>query len=159
MPAIRPSSVRDHALVSAIAAAMLVGSPGADAASVADIVQKYGLTGTWATDCAKPPGRENPHVVYQLLDAERLQREIKIVPDQNLDVSVALSIVETGPGEITMTWKTGEGGITNRVRAEPRQMQVLESTRDNGEKISANGRRIRDNAETLIFRKCARPAA
>jgi len=153
MRTIRPTS----AVVSAMAlvTALLLVLSAAGAASVQDVVEKYGLTGTWAADCTKPADRENPHVVYRLLDPDRLQRETMIVPDRNLDVSVALSIVETGPGELTMVWKTGDGGITNRVRASQGRMQVLDSTRETGEKLIANGRRTHDNAEAPTFNKCA----
>lgn len=151
MRTIRPASAR----VSAIALAMLLALPGSGAASVADIVKKYGLTGTWAADCTKPADRTNPHVVYSLLDGDRLQRETKIVPDSNIDLSIAVSLVEVSAGELLMAWKSNEGGIANRVRASQGQMQVLDSTRDSGEKLIVNGRRTRDNAEAPTFNKCS----
>jgi hypothetical protein len=156
MRTIRPPYALANAI--ALATVTLFNAPQAGAGPVADIVEKYGLTGTWAADCAKPPHRQNPHVVYRLRDGDRLEREITI-ENSIFDVSIAASIAETGSGELTMAWNTREGGITNRVRADRRQMQVQDSTRDNGEKISANGRRTRDNAETPIFKKCAPPAA
>lgn len=138
----------------ALVTAMLLAPPGARAASVESIVEKYGLTGNWAPDCTKPASPQNPHLVYRLLDPDRLQRETRIASDKIFDVSVVLSIVEIVPGELRMAWKTGEGGITNRVRAHPGQMQVQDSTRDNGEKLTVNGRRVRDNAEALRYNKC-----
>ena len=150
MRTIRPTSV----LVSAIALVTLPATSGPSAASVADIVRKYGLTGTWAPDCTKPPDRTNPHLVYTLLDSGHLQRETKIVPDKSIDVSTTLAIVEISAGELMMSWKTSEGGITNRVRATQGQMQALDSTRDNGEKLVVNGRRPRDDSEVPTFSKC-----
>jgi hypothetical protein len=151
MRTIRPASA--HA--NAIALVMLIASPGSSAASVADIAKKYSLTGTWAADCAKPADRTNPHVVYTVLDGDRLQRETKIVPDKSVDVSIAISLVEVSAGELLMAWKTNEGGIANRVRASQGQMQVLDSTRDSGEKLIVNGRRTRDNVEAPTFNKCS----
>ncbi|HKY87255.1 MAG TPA: hypothetical protein VJL90_10885 [Pseudorhodoplanes sp.] len=142
----------------ALVTAMLLVPPSG-AAPVADIVRKYGLIGTWAPDCAKQATRQNPHVVYRLLDPDRLQRDIMIAPDTNFDVSVVLSIVEIGPGELLIAWKTGEGGITNRVRADPGQMQVLDSTRDSGEKLVVNGRGPRDDKPSPRFNKCSLPSA
>jgi hypothetical protein len=152
MRRIRPASGVAGAVV--LVTALLWIPPAARAASVAAIVEKYGLTGTWAADCATAPSARNPHVIYRLLDDERLQRETRIEPGKSLDVTEAHSIVEIQAGELMMGWKTREGGVTNRVRAAEGQMQVQESTRDSGEKIFANGRRLRDNTEAPKFNKC-----
>ena len=126
----------------------------AGAASVQDLFERYNLAGTWAADCTKPASRQNPHVVYRLVDAGRLQRETMIEPGKSFDVSVAVSVVESSPGELTMAWKTGEGGITNRISIQQGQMQALDSTRESGEKLIVNGRRTRDNSEAPRFRRC-----
>jgi hypothetical protein len=84
----------------------------AGAASMQDIFERYDLAGTWAADCTKPASRQNPHVVYRLVDAGRLQRETMIEPGKHFDVSVAVSVVESNSGELIVAWKTGEGGIT-----------------------------------------------
>jgi hypothetical protein len=126
-----------------------------NAASIKEIFEKYRLAGTWAADCGKPASRQNPHVVYRVLDEDRVQRETMIEPGRNFDVSTTISVVETTPGEVVMAWKTSEGGITNRVQVQQDQMQTMDSTRDNGEKLSVNGRRPRDNSETPRFKKCS----
>jgi hypothetical protein len=126
-----------------------------NAASIKEIFEKYRLAGTWAADCGKPASRQNPHVVYRILDADRVQRETMIEPGKTFDVSITLSVVEPTAGELVMAWKTSEGGITNRVQVLQNQMQTMDSTRDNGEKLSVNGRRLRDNSETPRFKKCS----
>jgi hypothetical protein len=146
----RPTS----ALGTIVAMALYLGPSGASAASVAETIEKYRLTGTWAVDCTSPPSPQNPHVVYQLLGADRLQRETRVGPGQNPEPSVATAIVEIGPGELMMSWKSSAGGITNRVRAGQGAMQVMDSTLDTGQKIFANGRRVRDDAEAPKFNKC-----
>ena len=50
---------------------------------------------------------------------------------------------------------TSEGGIANRIRLQPDQMQAIDSTRYNGEKLVVNGRRVRDNAESPRYRRCS----
>jgi hypothetical protein len=152
MRTIRPTSAIGSAV--AIATAMVLVPRAAGAASVADTVEKYGLAGTWAADCTTAPSPRNPHVIYRLLDDERLQRETRIEPGKSVDVSEAHSIVEIQAGELMMGWKTNAGGVTNRVRAREGQMQVQDSTRDSGEKIFANGRRLSDNTEAPKFNKC-----
>jgi hypothetical protein len=126
----------------------------AGAASMQEIFDRHNLAGTWAADCTKPASRQNPHVVYRLVEAGRLQRETMIEPGKNFDVSVAVSVVESSPGELTMAWKTGEGGITNRISVQQGQMQVLDSIRESGEKLILNGRRTRDNSEAPRFKRC-----
>jgi hypothetical protein len=42
--------------------AWLLLSHSAGAASVDDLFEQFGLFGTWATDCARPPTPVNPHV-------------------------------------------------------------------------------------------------
>jgi len=138
----------------ALVTALLLVSPGARAAAVESIVEKYGLSGTWAPDCAKPASLQNPHVVYRLSDPDRLQREIMTAPDKVYEASIALSVVEIVPGELRMAWENGGGIVTNRVRARPGQMHVIDSIRDNGEKLYANGRRVRDFAAAPLFNKC-----
>jgi hypothetical protein len=126
----------------------------AGGASLQDIVDRHGLAGTWAPDCTKPASRQNPHVVYRLVDAGRLQREITIAPGEIFDVSIAVSVVESNPDELIMVWETREGGMTNRVSVQPGQMQLMESTRDSGEKLTVNGRRTRDNSESPRYKRC-----
>ena len=126
----------------------------AGAASVQDIVDRHGLAGTWAPNCTKPVSRENPHVVYRLIDAGRLQRETMIEPGKTFDRSVAVSVVESSPAELIMAWNTSEGGITNRVSVQPGQMQVMDSTRSSGEKITVDGQRTRDNSESPRYMRC-----
>jgi hypothetical protein len=88
-------------------------------------------------------------------DAEDVQRETFITPGKPFDVSVPESVAEAAPDELMIAWMTGEGGIANRVRVLPGEMQVVESTRYSGEKLSVNGRRVRDNAENRRFRRCS----
>jgi hypothetical protein len=48
-------------VISAVVASFLVSS-SANAASVEELFQQFGLFGTWATDCSKPATPGNPHV-------------------------------------------------------------------------------------------------
>jgi len=135
--------------------AFMLFATAAGAASARAIFEKHGLFGTWAADCTKPASAANPHVVYRPRDAEGVQRETFIAPGKPFDVSVPESVAEAAPDELMIAWMTGEGGIANRIRLLPGEMQVVESTRYNGEKLSVNGRRIRDNAETPRFGRCS----
>jgi hypothetical protein len=47
-------------------ATVFVGSvvPGAGAQTVANVFREFGLLGTFAADCKKPPGGSNTHTIY-----------------------------------------------------------------------------------------------
>jgi hypothetical protein len=139
----------------ALVTAVLLFAPEGRAESVQHIFEKYGLAGTWAPDCTKAASRQNPHVVYRLPGPDRLERETMIEPGRSFDVSVALSAVESSPGELTIAWKTSEGGITNRISVQQGLMQALDSIRESGEKLIVNGRRTRDNTESPRFKRCS----
>jgi hypothetical protein len=140
--------------VLALAAAALILPQAADAASVKDIFKRHGLFGTWAVDCSRPPSAGNPHVVYRPGGGHRVERLTSIEPGRTFDVSVVDSAAEASPSELIVSWQTGEGGIANRILLQGGRMQVLESTRSNGEKLVVDGRRVRDNAEAPRFEKC-----
>ncbi len=45
-------------------ALLLLGCPATSAGDAAAIVRDWGLLGSWAVDCSRPPGRDNPYLVY-----------------------------------------------------------------------------------------------
>jgi hypothetical protein len=136
------------ALAPPLAALLLCSA--ASAASPQAIFARHGLFGTWAIDCTKPASP-----VYRPLGVDSVQKRESIVPGATFDVGAAEAMVESAGDELVITWRTvQEGRITNRVRLRPGQMQLFESTRDNGEKLSADGRRVRDNSENPWFNRC-----
>lgn len=132
-----------------------VALPAAATASATDIFQKHGLFGTWAVDCARPPSVTNPHVTYRLVDGDRVQRQVSIEAGTIVDLSTIDSAAEGGPAELIVSWQTAEGGITNRILLRDGRMQVLDSTRSDGQKLVVSGRRTRDNTEAPRFERCS----
>jgi hypothetical protein len=135
-----------------VCAVLLLSAP-AGAASPKAVFEKRGLFGTWAIDCTKPASAGNPHAVYRPLP-NGMQRETYTAPGRPFDVSFPESIVESAPDELIIAWNTGEGRITNRIRLQPDQMRIMDSTRQSGEKLSVDGRRVRGNAENPWFKRC-----
>lgn len=134
--------------------AFLSFSAAAGEASPRAIFAKHGLFGTWAIDCTKPAGTGNPHAVYRPLLSEGVQRETFVLSSRPFDVSVAESVAELAQDELIITWSTREGRTTNRIHLQPDRMRIVDSTRQTGEKLSVNGRRVRDNAENPWFKRC-----
>jgi hypothetical protein len=141
------------ALAPPLAALLLCSA--ACAASPQATFARHGLFGTWAVDCTRPVSPANTYVVYRPLGVDSVQKLESIVPGVTSDVGAAEAMVDAATDELLITWRTvQEGRIINRVRLRPGRMQLFESTRDNGEKLSADGRRVRDNSENPWFNKC-----
>jgi hypothetical protein len=146
--------MRLASLVLGLLVALPLLSPAAGAASAKDIFEKHGLFGTWAPDCRRPMGIQNPYVVYSPYAGDGVRREVFVEPSRPFDVSIPVSAVESAADELIIVWQTGEGGIANRIRLRPDEMQVIDSTRQNGEKLTVNGRAVRDNTESPRYRRC-----
>jgi hypothetical protein len=125
------------------------------AASAMDLFQKHGLFGTWAVDCTKPPSITNPHVIYRLIEGTLIQRQTSIAVGEILDLSTIDDAAEASPTELMISWQTGEGGITNRILLGDGWMQVLESTRSDGEKLVVKGRQVHDDTDAPRFARCS----
>jgi len=67
-------------LLGTLAAIASIAS-GAQAVSVKDIFEKYGLLGNFAWDCGKPSNPSNNwQYVNRLIDADRVQRDLMTGP-------------------------------------------------------------------------------
>src|SRR5262245_64025015 len=68
--------------VAVIGIAVLVALPEiANAASVEDVFQDFGLFGTWATDCSSPATPGNPHVSITMPSAGLVLEDHDLGPD------------------------------------------------------------------------------
>jgi hypothetical protein len=54
----------------ATAAALALVAGAANAQSAESVLADFGLLGTWATDCGKPPGKDNIHSRYEAKDGK-----------------------------------------------------------------------------------------
>ncbi len=70
--------MRRKALI--VAVSVLAGAPAANAQSVADTLSKFGLIGTWATDCSRPAASDNYLTVYAIKGAD-VSRTYRDKPD------------------------------------------------------------------------------
>ena len=68
-----------------------------DAASVEELFQQFGLFGTWATDCNKPPTPANPHVSITTPSAGLVLEEHNLGPDFAINRYSVLSAERTSP--------------------------------------------------------------
>jgi hypothetical protein len=124
------------------------------AASVAEIFKKHGLIGTWSADCSKPLSKQNRYAVYRVIDAGRIEREVKSDAATAGALSIADRASEAGPNEVTISWVDGNGRVNNTVRVEANRFRLWHSASEGGETFVVDGREIDDNEETIWIYRC-----
>ena len=77
-------------------------SATADAASVEELFEQFGLFGTWATDCNKPPTPGNPHVSITTPSAGLVLEDHNLGPDFAVNRYSVLSAERTSPTSLSV---------------------------------------------------------
>jgi hypothetical protein len=137
-----------------VAAVLLSALPAAHAASVREIFEKYDLIGNFAVDCSSPPSPQNLFIVHRVLGADLVQRDAMIDGTTRRDASVVDSASESKAGEITISLNNEQRRLKLVVRVDRKRIQTVESVRENGDKLIANGRSTTDNADVPWLNKC-----
>ena len=112
----------------------------AQSGSVRAIFEYYDLLGTFAADCSQAASERNIYIVHRALDADQVQRDSMSGPTTRVDVSVIDSASASGPGELALSLANERRRLYVVVRVEPRRWRLIESTRENGEKLVSGGR-------------------
>ena len=73
-----------------------------DAASVEELFQQFGLFGTWATDCNKPPTPANPHVSITTPSAGLVLEDHNLGPDFAVNRYSVLSAERMSPTSLSV---------------------------------------------------------
>jgi hypothetical protein len=144
-----------RALLIAGLAVLLLPLP-ARAASAREVFERHGLMGTWAIDCARPASLGNPFVTYHTAGSDGVERLAATGPSDLTDVSVVDSVVDLGPTELTVHWRSGNPGrdSTNRLVVKDDLIQVVDSMLDIGIKMVENGQLTGDHSPMPPYRRC-----
>lgn len=128
----------------------------AQSQSVKALFEKHGLLGKFAVDCAKPPDRQNFHLIYRVLDDNRVQREMMSGPKTLESAFVIDRAAESKPNEFSFGG-TINGKRYNMVsRVEGRRIRLMESIREPDAKLVIEGRVLQDGRDTNWFSWCGR---
>jgi hypothetical protein len=141
------------ATAAVFALVLLLAAPSAQAASAREVLEKYGLIGTFSRDCSQPVSQRNSYIVHRPLDAERVQRDFMREASKSTATVIA-SASELRPNEIMIRIVFGERHTDVVYRVEGQRFRTLQSTRDNGEKIVVDGRAIEDGLPMPWLNKC-----
>jgi tetratricopeptide (TPR) repeat protein len=69
---------------------------------VRQLLEKFGIIGTWSRDCSNLASSSAEYSVYQVLDDDRVQRDT--IQRAVRQAGIVASAVEAGPNEIIITW-------------------------------------------------------
>jgi len=137
----------------------LVVSPSANADSVDQLFQQFGLFGTWATDCSKPATQSNPHVSITTPSAGLVLEDHNLGPDFSVNRYSVLSAEKVSASRISVEVIFQPG-----TEVEERQKLVF-SVHDNTRRTMFNQAdggtvRVKDGialargSKTPLLRKC-----
>lgn len=144
--------------VSVIVAAVVV-CPSANAASVDEVFQQFGLFGTWAADCSRPATPSNPYVSITTPSAGLVLEDHNLGPDFSVNRYSVLSAEKVTASSISVEVIFQPG-----TEVEERQKLVF-SVRDNTRRTMFNQAdggtvRVKDGialargSKTPLLRKC-----
>jgi len=144
--------------ISAVAATLAV-YPSANAESVDQLFQQFGLFGTWATDCGRPATPSNPHVSITTPSAGLVLEDHNLGPDFSVNRYSVLSAEKLSASSISVEVIFQPG-----TEVEERQKLVF-SVHDNTRRTMFNQAdggtvRVKDGialargSKTPLLRKC-----
>jgi hypothetical protein len=125
-----------HLLASA--GIMLCGIAAAQAQSARTEFEKLGLMGTHTIDCAQPVSESNGYIIYRALDANRVQRDTMVGPNNRMYVSIAETTSASAPNEVTVTGTAEGKKLIYTIRLDGTKHRIWAWTED-GVKSVENG--------------------
>jgi Tfp pilus assembly protein PilF len=129
-------------------------STPATAPTVKELFDRYGLLGIFAPDCSKPVSGENEYVVHRP-NSDFVQRDSMTGATVRSEAILIDSGTELRPNELSLGWTDEHGRISAIMRIASGQWRLMESTRDNGEKLVSGGRATQGaGSESAWLKKC-----
>ena len=127
--------------------------PTPAAASDADTLERFGMLGTFAVDCAAPASRSNPHLVYAATRQGNVTRTLKMEP--GLDGTFPMRNLRLlGPDRLQYeeTGRRAEFIVTvARIGDKFRSWQSVQA---DGKVLIQDGKFPDSGAPTLAFERC-----
>jgi len=113
--------------------ALVLGTPAAASAeTVRQVLQQFGLLGTWATDCSRPPSDDNHHAVYAPLPDGTVQRTYYNAPGKIYNRYVLQRVNRISSDQIFYQQKGSAGRIDVVLKKAGNRYHVLSSQNENG---------------------------
>jgi hypothetical protein len=122
--------------------------------AVWEVMQRYGLIGTFARDCATPVGKQNPYAVYTVVNANLVRYDLLTSSTERASVGVLDTATELSRNELGISYAGQRGRIDIVYRIDANRFRLWTSTRQDGEKLVINGRYMPENVETPWLTRC-----
>jgi hypothetical protein len=133
---------------------LLVGPTAVQAQSASDVFELYDLLGSFSINCGKPAAAGNPYSVYRALDDGNVQFDMMIGPNRRRSSYTIDLAVEVSQNDIEISMTDGNQRFDVVYRVEDGRIRTMESVRESGDQIIADGRSVASGAPTQWFRKC-----
>jgi hypothetical protein len=121
--------------------------------SVKTVFEKYGQLGTFASDCSKPPSKDNIYFVNRVIDDGHVQRDEMSGPTTRDHVTIIDRASPLGPSEISVSGLRDGQLIEGLWRIEPSRQIATEVTLA-GKKVISGGRLLSTGRERPWNNRC-----
>lgn len=142
-----------------VLAASLSGAVAPRAQSPANMLAELGVLGTWAADCRRPAGGNNPHVIFERgPDGTSAQYRVVFAPENSTTRSVD-NVRVLGSDTIAMRFTTLTGASTGlafdiTMLKEPTRYKVIGSVGSDGKVYIKDGIVVASGAANPWQNKC-----
>ncbi len=125
----------------------------------ADIAEQWGLIGSWAVNCRRPPARNNAYYSYvRRADALVVVRDLGSFSDEN-EVTAA-EVAPDGGIDLVVEFKAFSHVMTSRlVRDAAGQIHTLSNKDETGAYTIRNGRLTKTGSPGAVMKRCAKADA
>jgi hypothetical protein len=129
------------------------------AQSPANMMAELGMLGTWAADCSRPPGGNNPHVIFER-GPDGVRAQYRVVFDKGNSTTRSVDNVRVlGPDTIAMRFTTLTGASTGlafdiTMLKEPARYKVIGSVGSDGKVYIKDGIVVASGAPNPWQNKC-----
>ena len=104
----------------------------ANAETVRQVLQQFGLLGTWANDCSQPPAQNNFHTVYAPLPNGNVRRTYYNAPGKSYSQYVLERVNRISSDQIFYQQKGSDGRVDVVLKKDGNRYHVLSSQNENG---------------------------
>ncbi len=121
-----------HCRLLLVLALMLATPVAASAETVRQVLQQFGMLGTWADDCSQPPSNNNFHTVYVPLPNGNVQRTYYNAPGKIYNQYVLQLVNRISSDQLYYQQAGSEGRINVILKKDGNKYHVLSSQNENG---------------------------
>ena len=115
-------------------------SVAANAETVRQILQQFGMLGTWATDCSRPPANDNIHTVYAPLPNGNVQRTYYNEPGKISNQYELERVNRISSDQLFYQQKGPSGRIDVVLKKDGNRYHILSSQNQNGKAYVQEGK-------------------